>query len=779
MVVTHREIELTAAVMVLLGVFMLLEPSSFSFGNIDLGITGLAIGDDSGWVIGNEFSVGQSGSLTINLNVAFGNLKDYRYEAVSSTGIDISIIGNVVTFSPNSNAEAVEQITLRAIGENSREHTITVRVEGTEIDIGPALLTGQQIEALQKQQTVTTAETQEPVVAQEAPQETISEPAFQGQEILTDESKSVGKKIQDDPDFDVHFTKVEKGNTFRLEFFHDSDVPQPVAIEGIKNYRLSHRVAGPHENVIFEVDLVSGKVPNFDLKVGAATEIFSFGESTFETQPIVEEPEEPEPAPPPAPPPSFGAQTTISSCQTISVSGDYNLSQDISGTGDCITITASDVTLNCEGFKITYGTSGGSSANAIVASSVSGLDIFNCTMQDGAAGGSSGIGILFTTVTDSTIRNNSINTNGSSSNIGIRLTSNADRNTIMNNTIRTRGTSSSNRGIYTTSSTDSTIIRGNVIFTNGTGTNVGIQLDSNSDNVIVDSNTISTGGTSTNNYGINLNNADNVNVTDNFVMTRGSSNARGFFNSAGQAPRVEGNTFITSGSSGSNYGIATRGTSGRHGNYTNNIVITNGTTANYGIWSDGGTVNRFENNSITTDGNSSDGIRMQTNTNNNDFIGNNITTLGGNTNYGIRISAGGHRIRSNNINTSGLGSHGIFLDESSSTMNITGNTILTPVAEGLYVGGTFILSFTSNEVTSDNTVNGRQIFYYGGAGNSPTCPDNTLINNPSAGHITLIRCTGVNIINFDMEDAITLVATNLSDVNNSIVCRSLDSRVPR
>ncbi len=44
----------------------------------------------------------------------------------------------------------------------------------------------------------------------------------------------------------------------------------------------------------------------------------------------------------------------LTSCQTISASGYYNLTQSVNSFGTCFTITANDVELDCNGLTINY-----------------------------------------------------------------------------------------------------------------------------------------------------------------------------------------------------------------------------------------------------------------------------------------------------------------------------------------------------------------------------------------------------------------------------------------
>ncbi|VVB97903.1 Right handed beta helix region [uncultured archaeon] len=70
------------------------------------------------------------------------------------------------------------------------------------------------------------------------------------------------------------------------------------------------------------------------------------------------------------------AQTPVSSCQTLGASGTYALTQNLASTPTCINITASNVVLDCVGYKIT----GTRSNDGIYISSPTNVSVRNCTI---------------------------------------------------------------------------------------------------------------------------------------------------------------------------------------------------------------------------------------------------------------------------------------------------------------------------------------------------------------------------------------------------------------
>jgi len=105
---------------------------------------------------------------------------------------------------------------------------------------------------------------------------------------------------------------------------------------------------------------------------------------------------------------------------TISSPGTYNLTQNISSSGTCITINASDVTLDCNGYAMT----GDSWGSGIYSESVTNITVRNCSI------GNFSNGIYLQNASFSTIANNTVY-NNSMRGIALYLSSN---NSIENNT---------------------------------------------------------------------------------------------------------------------------------------------------------------------------------------------------------------------------------------------------------------------------------------------------------------------------------------------------------
>lgn len=193
--------------------------------------------------------------------------------------------------------------------------------------------------------------------------------------------------------------------------------------------------------------------------------------------------------------------TKLTACGTISLPGNYLLTQDVSSPGTCFTIASSNVVLDCayEGarYTITYG------------------------VQE------SGIGVTGQDVGDITIKNCHI-TKGSNiggGNAGIQIYGNKGSVSILGNFIQTNGDpegpqGNGNYGIVLKGSGSNSIISHNTIQTNGYDKNSGIYLEGTSHNKI-DENDIKTYGHEYN-FGATLTNSNNNSITVNYIGTNGT-----------------------------------------------------------------------------------------------------------------------------------------------------------------------------------------------------------------------------------------------------------------
>lgn len=397
-----------------------------------------------------------------------------------------------------------------------------------------------------------------------------------------------------------------------------------------------------------------------------------------------------------------GLPTNISSCQTISSSGEYILNQSINSSGTCFTIAADNVELDCNGFNIKYNTAGGSTLmgiNAILGTSqMNNLTIKNCIIEKGSNLQTAGYGIRLTRFSNSKLVNNTIITNGTTNNYGIYLTTNSQNNRIENNTIYSAGSSSGNIGVYLLSASSNNIIKHNSINTFGTTTSYGIMISTDSHNNLIEKNNLltygSTGAT-TSSYGIYLTTRIN-----NTIITR--------------------NNIRTNGVGSRNYGLYLQNNI-YSSQVLNNNISTNGSSTNHGIYVIGAAStpsnnNSLELNNIYTNGITANnyGIYLLTNTNNNIIRNNSINTYGSSTNHGIYISgvtssSNYNEISINKIFTNGTAgsNYGIYLYRNANFNNISNNTVNsngTSSNHGIYGIGTTGLTINNNIIKS-NIVN--------------------------------------------------------------------------
>jgi hypothetical protein len=372
--------------------------------------------------------------------------------------------------------------------------------------------------------------------------------------------------------------------------------------------------------------------------------------------------------------------TNITACP-VTLNQSTTLTQNLQGSGTCVTIGNNSVTLNCNNFSILYD-SAGIGGDGIVIASRTNVIIENCTIRDINASGAAGIGI---NVTGSTVRlrNNNILTNGSRDNHGITLFTSTTTSLIANNTISTKGTLSNNTGILVSFSTLLNITD-NTVFTNGTFNNFGIRTDDFSENNRITNNSVFTDGNASFNIGIYIDLSDNTRVERNRITTNGTfSNYGVLLNDFTDYATVANNTVNSGGNNSGNIGVFIAFVSGSN-NVSDNIIRTNGTFSNYGVVvQEFAAFNRIENNSISTGGSGTAnyGIFLVNLSTNTTINRNAIRTSGSDSGEGILIRHFSHEnnVTNNTILTNSLGGFniGIHLESLADRNVITGNIIIT------------------------------------------------------------------------------------------------------
>ncbi|MEM7817659.1 MAG: right-handed parallel beta-helix repeat-containing protein, partial [Candidatus Aenigmatarchaeota archaeon] len=195
------------------------------------------------------------------------------------------------------------------------------------------------------------------------PESALAGMAFAKGQSMFVEGKDIGKKVADDPAFEVYFTLISLSDSeLMLRFYHNATDAQRVWVEKIDDveYSLSHKRADPLEEVSLNVTLVNGSVPRFRLHVGRESEIFEFGTLGFGI-----------------------LSTNLTSCGTLNVAGEtYLLTADIiEHVGTCMIISANNITLDCQGHTID-GDDSGTDYGVSNTVAVIGTTIKNCRIRD-------------------------------------------------------------------------------------------------------------------------------------------------------------------------------------------------------------------------------------------------------------------------------------------------------------------------------------------------------------------------------------------------------------
>lgn len=483
--------------------------------------------------------------------------------------------------------------------------------------------------------------------------------------------------------------------------------------------------------------------------------------------------------------------------------GDVNestaLVNSVSSTGTCFNITGSNLTLDCSGFTVTYGTS--TVGNGVKATGRNNITIRNCLIIKGSGTDANNIGIDFSSINDSLLVNNTIRTNGTDHNYGIQLV-NSNRSGIENNTIRTQGSTDRNYGIYLFSNTTNVIARGNSITTNGSGADFGIAIESSSVNNTVINNTLfglqgdyigvfMTDSALRNRIvgNVIISNSTKTGLTNRGMMARINSHNNSIENNsisstAGQVSnvgievtestgsRIRGNAITVNGSD-NNYGVYLY-TSANNSLVENNTISASGSSSlNVGIWLYD-TVFRsvIERNIISTDGTSDNyGIAVDTSVHNNTIINNTITTRGsGSRNYGILVNIStNNTLELNTIVTNGSSSNNALHIDRSNKNTFNFNNLTTQGS------ASFAISIVNSNSSFNNTILTRPIEWISSGANSFGNLTNTtfLAVNGSARFPGLLFINGSQAINISRlnitQNRVFLNSTNLSFMNTSAV----------
>ncbi|MBI1971164.1 right-handed parallel beta-helix repeat-containing protein [Candidatus Woesearchaeota archaeon] len=324
-----------------------------------------------------------------------------------------------------------------------------------------------------------------------------------------------------------------------------------------------------------------------------------------------------------------------------------------------------------------------------------------------------GIGIFVeSNVENISISNNTIFANGTTTSLGIRLTSSSKNITISDNNITTYGTANGNDGIGVDTLSGYNVLLRNVVVANGSAaSNRGIFINNASNNTIL-TNTVQTYGPDVLNVGIRVVSSANTSVLDNNITTNGSNNAEGIwlFGATGSESNystIRNNSIRTGvNTTAFNFGIHIDGTYNL--TIANNTIVTNGTSSNRGIFINTTYFSLVTANTITTgrDGPNNYGVYVYASTNNT-VSNNTITTNGSGSDYGIYMAdrALNNTIKNNTVyaNTRGGGLSAIYIYNQSSGNAVLFNILSVNGTQSAYYG-VFVDNTSQNTTIHNNEI---------------------------------------------------------------------------
>src|SRR3989344_4129019 len=405
-------------------------------------------------------------------------------------------------------------------------------------------------------------------------------------------------------------------------------------------------------------------------------------------------------------------QADVTSCQTISSSGTYTLTQDISATGSCMFIQTEHVTLDCRGYAITYGTVDSNSVIGIWAEdspsqAMNNITIKNCRIFAGDRSNTQQTAIYAENISSSTIFNNTIAANGTDESMGIWLFSSSSVN-ITDNAVTTQSVGgSSSYGIYFQMTPNSFAVN-NSVRTNGTTINYAIRTTSTSPYEVIYNNNVTTNGDT---YGIGIYAESNGNnISSNRINTNGFNEQNWGLYVSGSNNRIDSNTIRTDGSF-RNYGIYLFDSENNtvHSNTINTRGGAGGGNRNYGILAERSSNNTMWLNTIATYGNFSNyGVFLYNYSSSNNISWNTIYTYSnGSTgsSFGVYLLeyAQSNAVASNLSVTNGtFREDGIIITTLATANNISGNALFVKSFDESY--GIYIHTGADNNVFARNNI---------------------------------------------------------------------------
>ena len=216
---------------------------------------------------------------------------------------------------------------------------------------------------------------------------------------------------------------------------------------------------------------------------------------------------------------SFFLNAEVTGCQPLSIANtEYILSQNVTSTGTCFTVTAQNVTLNCAGYAVNYSTNG--TVGYGVFTNQFNTTVKNCIITEGNTAGNNKHVIFFSGADNGTVYNNTL-TSIKSSNV-FTARNGALNNNISNNRMFALEDFTAH-GINLVGGSGTTMANNYIFIDSANGD--GITINSGSHNFLVDNNTIDLirGGTSSD--GISVLDSYNGIIKNSFINVTGVNSA--------------------------------------------------------------------------------------------------------------------------------------------------------------------------------------------------------------------------------------------------------------
>ena len=211
-----------------------------------------------------SFTLPAGQTLIVDLSQYFTEIEGNQYFATGGLNLIIDIEEDIMNITPYPGFAGEQQVTVTSAGDQFEEKLFIITVPGEAEE-------EEEVDEEETEEEVDEDEEAEEPAPEEVPEEVKTKE-------ITLENKTLGKKVEDEPSFEVNFTDIAKDNeTLTLVFYHDSDNDEKIYVDGDANYTLSKNLAEPYENITLTVVLDDGIVPEFELHVGETSEKFRFG----------------------------------------------------------------------------------------------------------------------------------------------------------------------------------------------------------------------------------------------------------------------------------------------------------------------------------------------------------------------------------------------------------------------------------------------------------------------------------------------------------------------